>query len=225
MVSIIIPVWNQAQYLAEAIESALAQTHPDKEIIVIDDGSPDKAAEIAAQYPVRLVRQRNKGLASARNTGIMWAYGEYVLPLDSDDILKPECVERIVSVARETNADIIAPSIECFGIAEQATILMPAPTIEDFKGGNRIAYCSAVKRSVLLEVGGYSPRYDALGGWEDLALWYDLLTRGRRIVTIPEPLVRYRVKEKSMWRDAEKNKEALWEQIIKDFPHVAHHKS
>lgn len=216
-VSIIIPVYKQADTLGEAIKSALNQTVP-CEIIVINDGSPDNAEEVARKYPIKVINQVNKGLASARNTGIMNATGDYLLPLDSDDILKLNCVERILQVAQETNADVIAPSIQTFGKGYQVTTLMPEPKLEDFKIGNRIAYCSAIKREVLLEVGGYSPRMEK--GWEDYHLWFNLLIRGKRIVTIPEPLVLYRTKESSMWLDAEKHKDELWAQIYKDFPHL-----
>ncbi len=223
-VSIVIASYGQAQYLAEAIDSAVSQTVR-SEIVVVDDGSLDGSLGIARDYTnfgVKVISQVNKGLASARNTGILNATGDYVLFLDADDVLKENCVERILEVAEKTHADVIAPSIHCFGLGNITTILMDNPTIEDFKEGNRLAYCSAIKRSVLLECGGYSPRMTE--GWEDLHLWYDLLTRGKKVVSIPEPLVLYRTKEESMWRDSTKHSDKLWAQIIKDFPHVAHHK-
>ena len=226
-VSIVIASYGQEQYLAQAIDSAISQSVP-SEVIVVDDGGPDGSLLLVQDYErhglIKLVKQVNKGLASARNAGIMNATGDYILPLDADDYLKVNCVERILDFAERTDADVIGPSIHCFGLGEVSTILMDNPKLEDFKQGNRLAYCSAIKRSVLLEVGGYSPKMDTLGGWEDLHLWYDLMTRGKKIVTIPEPLVYYRTKEESMWKTAEKNKDALWDQIIKDFPHIASHR-
>lgn len=224
-ISIIIPSYNQKEYLDEAIDSAVKQTVK-CEVIVIDDGSTDGSLDIAKTYEiagVKVIRQVNKGLASARNTGIMNAKGDYILPLDADDILKENCAERILEFAKKTNADVIAPSIHCFGTGDIPTILMENPRFEDFKQGNRLAYCSAIKRSVLLECGGYSPRMDK--GWEDLHLWYDLLLRGKRIVTIPEPLVYYRTKPTSMWTEArDKYSDILWDQLIKDFPQVKDHR-
>lgn len=220
-VSIIVPSYNQQEYLPEAIESALNQTVP-CEIIVIDDGSTDNSLLVAREYqgkgtiPLRVVSQVNKGLASARNTGIMNATGKWILPLDADDILEANCVQRILKVAKTTDADIIAPSIRCFGIGNETTILMPNPKLEDFKVGNRLAYCSAIKREALLGVGGYSPKM--VEGYEDLALWINLLTRGKKIVTIPEALVLYRTKESSMWTESKKHHEKLMNQIYKDFP-------
>lgn len=215
-VTIGIPAYNQGQYLREALESALNQTYKDIEIIVVNDGSTDDTAAICWEYQVNTITQVNKGLASARNTAIMAMMGDLFLPLDADDILEPNCVERIVEVAKKTNADVIAPSIHCFGLTEQDTILIPNPRLEDFKVGNRIAYCSAIKRAALIQVGGYSPRM--VEGFEDYHLWINLLTRGKTIVTISEPLVRYRIKEYSMITEANKHKDKLMGQIYKDFP-------
>lgn len=222
--SIIIPSYGQVEYVAQAIESAIAQTFKNVEVIVVDDGSIDGSLEIAQQYPgIKLIQQKNKGLASARNTGIMNSKGEYVLMLDADDVLLPDCVQKIAEKAEETDADVICPSIRCFGKAEQDVILMPDPAFDDFKEGNRLAYCCAIKREALLEVGGYSPKMDVLGGWEDLWMHYALMEKGKKIVTIQEPLVKYRTKEESMWTKAEQNKGALWAQIVKDFPQTKDH--
>jgi len=224
-ISIIIPSFGQAQFLPEAIESALNQTYQDIEIIVIDDGSLDGSLHIAKSYEpkIKVISTTNRGLASARNTGIMNSTGLYILPLDADDILLENAVEQIVKKAKETNADVIGLSIRCFGLVNQDVILIPNPTFDDFREGNRLAYCSAIKKETLLETGGYSPKMDILGGWEDLALWYDLMRREKKIVTIPEILMLYRTKEKSMWKETEKNKIKLWEQINKDFPETKSH--
>jgi glycosyltransferase involved in cell wall biosynthesis len=220
-ISIIIPSYNQAKYLKDSIESALNQTVKAHEIIVVDDGSPDNSLGLAQAYEdlgVKVISQINKGLPAARNTGIMNATGDYVLPLDADDILKENAVEKITEVAKKTKADIVSGSLKCFGLSEQEIILMENPTIEDFKVANRVGYCSAVKREVLLEVGGYSPKM--IFGYEDLSLWFDLLSRGKKLVTIPEVLWLYRVKEKSMIHDAMSHHVELMTQIAKDFPKI-----
>ena len=94
MISVIIPCYNQAHFLYEVIESVLAQTHHDFEIIVVDDGSTDSTAEVAARYPdVRYVRQPNRGVATARNTGLRESKGEYLVFLDADDHLLPAALE------------------------------------------------------------------------------------------------------------------------------------
>ncbi len=216
-VSIIIPVYNQAAFLTEAIQSALDQTVK-CEIIVINDGSTDKSLEVAQRFPVKVVDQINKGLSSARNTGIMNATGDIILPLDADDILLDTCVEKILHVFENTNADIVAPSFKQFGTSNAVITLALEPTLEDFKTANRIGYFSAVKRDVLLEVGGYSPRMTY--GYEDYALWIDLLKRGKVLKTISEPLILYRTKENSMIHHAMMHHNELLQQMVNDNPSV-----
>ncbi len=214
MLTISISSYTQGQYLREAIESALRQTVPCL-VIVVDDGSTDDSLEIAKQYPVKVISQVNKGLSSARNTGLMNCETDWILFLDADDILLPQCVEYINKQIKYHGADVIGLSFKEFGIRNNVIQLMPNPTIEDFKTGNRIGYCSAIKTSVLREIGGYSPKM--VYGYEDYAIWFDLLLRGKKIVTIPEILWLYRTKERSMINDAMEHHNELVAQINKDF--------
>lgn len=216
MFSVIIPCHNQAQYLPDAIESVLAQTFKPEEIFVINDGSTDNTSEVARLYPVTLIEQVNKGLSSARNTGIMNSTADYIFPLDADDVMLEECLERVADKIRTTGADIVAPSFKEFGMSRGNVVLMANPQLEDFKLGNRIGYFSAIKRSALLEVGGYSPKMTF--GYEDLHLWINLLSRGKKIVTIQDILVLYRTKAHSMIHEAVKHHDELMAQIRKDFP-------
>lgn len=213
--SIIIPSYNQELYLAEAIESALSQTFTDYEVIVIDDGSTDSSLEIARKYPVKVISQVNKGLSSARNTGIMNAIGEYIYPLDADDIMESNCLEMVNRVIVETDADIVAPSFNTFGLHENPVILIKNPEIDDFILSNRIGYFSAIRRSKLLECGGYSPRMTH--GYEDYHLWFDLLKRGAKLETMKDTLIRYRTKSESMITTAQQHHAELMSQIQKDF--------
>lgn len=225
-VSIIIPSYGQVKYLAEAIESALAQTIQ-CEIIVVDDGSTDGSLQIATNYAestdIKLIRQVNKGLASARNTGILNSTGDFILPLDADDILMVNAAERLLDLAEDNpSADVFAPSFQTIGLVQEHVTLMPNPTIDDFRTANRIGYFSMIRKSALLEVGGYSPKM--VEGYEDYHLWFNLLTRGKKIVTTPEILVLYRTKEESMWRDASsKHHKKLMDQIHHDFPNILPH--
>ncbi|HXS33566.1 MAG TPA: glycosyltransferase [Solirubrobacterales bacterium] len=94
LVSVVIPCFNQGHYLGEAIESVLAQTHSELELIVVDDGSDDNSYEVAARYPgVRRLRQRNSGVAVARNRGLAESRGAYAVFLDADDRLLPSALE------------------------------------------------------------------------------------------------------------------------------------
>lgn len=217
MITISISSYNYEKFLPDAIESALNQTVP-CEVIVVNDGSTDNSLEIARKYPVKVINQVNKGLSSARNTGLMNCKTDWILFLDADDVLLPNCVEKIEHKIKETEADVIGLSFKEFGIRDTIIQLMPEPKLEEFKVANRIGYCSAIKTDVLREVGGYSPRM--LWGYEDYALWFDLLTRGKKIVTIPEIVWLYRTKENSMIHDAQAHHVELMQQICKDFPQV-----
>lgn len=220
MITIIIASYNQQEYLPDAIESALSQKG-NREVIVVDDGSTDKSLEIAKSYCFdkytdsyyKVISQVNKGLASARNTGIMNATGDWILPLDADDILKENCVEKLLSESE--GFDIVAPSFKEFGVRNNEIILMENPTLEDFKTGNRIGYFSLIRKSKLLEIGGYSPKM--VWGYEDYHLWFNLLSTGACLKTIQDVLVLYRTKETSMITTAQQHHDELMNQINKDF--------
>jgi glycosyltransferase involved in cell wall biosynthesis len=95
-VSVIIPTYNSANYLTQAVDSVLAQTFRDNEILVVDDGSTDETEDVMRRYnsPVRYIRQKNGGVASARNRGIAESRGRYIAFLDADDTWYPIKLER-----------------------------------------------------------------------------------------------------------------------------------
>jgi glycosyltransferase involved in cell wall biosynthesis len=102
LVSVIIPTFNRAHMLGDAIGSVVQQTYPKIEIIVIDDGSTDNTAEFIDQLQdsrIQYIRQDNAGVAAARNRGISASQGEYVAFLDSDDMYKPDCIEKKIALA------------------------------------------------------------------------------------------------------------------------------
>lgn len=227
-ISVIIPVYNHAEFLEESIESAYNQTLPPHEIIVINDGSTDTSGEIAERYkfahlpgiqsPVRVVHQTNRGLSSARNAGIMAATGDYILPLDADDVLHENAIERFSHAAiTNPNADVIAPSFETFGLRNDKVILGQF-TLDDLKKANRMGYFSLIKKSALVECGGYSSKMR--WGWEDYSLWFDLYRRGKSFLLLQEVLVKYRVKENSMIIEANKHSDELYGIIRSDFPQL-----
>lgn len=227
MISIVIPAYNQAEYLEDCLDSCYNQTIQAHEIIVVNDRSTDNTQEIAERYafrqfpaiesPVRVINQVNKGLPSARNTGIMNATGQYVFFLDADDMIREDTIEKLTSAIQQSNCDIVAPSFRTFGKSE-GEVILKMPTMEEMKVANRLGYFCAVRRSALLEVGGFSPRMKY--GYEDYHLWFDLLGRMKSLCILQEPLVMYRIKEKSMIHDAQAHHEELMAQIRKDFPHI-----
>ncbi len=105
LVSIIIPCYNGEAFIQEAIMSALAQTYPRVEVLVVDDGSTDRSAEIARAFPIRYLHQENCGLTASRNRGIRESRGSYLIFLDADDRLLPEAVE--------AGLNVLQPRAEC----------------------------------------------------------------------------------------------------------------
>jgi glycosyltransferase involved in cell wall biosynthesis len=112
LVSIVIPTYNRADLLPQAIESALNQTYRNIEIIVVDDGSTDETDDVCRRYgaKVRYIRKRNGGVASALNKGISEMQGEWLKWLSSDDYLQPEAVELLLRKAQDVNAKIVYSS-------------------------------------------------------------------------------------------------------------------
>lgn len=106
LISVVVPVYNVEKYLPKCLDSLLAQTWQELEIIVVDDGSPDNSWDIMQEYArrdsrVRLIRQKNGGLSAARNAGVEAARGEWIGFLDSDDYVAPEMYERLYCAAVE----------------------------------------------------------------------------------------------------------------------------
>lgn len=116
LVSLIMPIYNAEDYLAKSIDTVLAQTLSDTEIILVDDGSTDRSAEIvdwyAANYPnVLVTHQENGGLPAARNTGIKRVNGAYIAFMDSDDMIRPSMLEKLYTSVKKNDCDIAVTSI------------------------------------------------------------------------------------------------------------------
>lgn len=125
-VSIIVPIYNTAQYLPQCLDSLINQTLMDIEIICVDDGSTDESPQILAQYVrrdsrVKILNQKNKGQSAARNAGIYISQGEYIAFLDSDDYAKPNMLEKLYDNAKQYNSDVVMCSITVFDEITQET--------------------------------------------------------------------------------------------------------
>lgn len=182
-VSIIIPCYNQAHYLQESIESALRQTHLPLDVIVVDDGSSDDTATVAAGYPgVLCLRRRNRGLSAARNAGLDAARGDFVIFLDADDRLLP-CAARI-GVAALKSARTAALAVGLARRIDANGTLLPSRRRLPLNGD---AYASLVRRcwimppaavvfrrSMLQPIGGFDP---ALPCAEDYDVYLKLARR------------------------------------------------
>lgn len=196
MVSTIIPTYNSAAYLREAVESALSQTCQDQEIIVVDDGSTDATGKILASFGdrIRSVRQANGGQVAARNHGASLATGEWLAFLDSDDQWLPEKLQRQIAAAG--NAAIVYTPRFNFGAVDRFASQVSDP-IEDYDGDvferlletNFITLSSVImRRDWFNRLGGFSePR-----GCEDWDLWLRCTSAGGRVAVVADPLTRYR---------------------------------
>ncbi len=199
VVSVIIPCYNQGEWIEECIESVLSQSFRDFEIIVINDGSTDKKTiQIlnGLKYPkTKIIHQENMGLAEARNTGIKNSHGTYVLPLDADDKLHPNFLEKtILLMEKDTKLGIVCGETEFFG-AQEGYIKIPYkfPEILYF---NMLQCTCLFRKSDWEKVGGYNPNMKY--GMEDWDLWLSFIELGLEAYRIPEPLFYYRKKEVSM---------------------------
>jgi glycosyltransferase involved in cell wall biosynthesis len=176
VVSVIIPCFKQAQYLGEAIESVLAQTHGDHEILVVDDGSPDHTAEVAARYPaVRYLRQPNRGLSAARNVGIQASRGDYLVFLDADDRVLPHHFATALEVFhRHPEVAMVAGDFRWFGSDDTWHVHDCTPAPDHYASMLRTGFIGPphnvmIRRDVLLELGGFR---EDLRSTQDLDLWF-----------------------------------------------------
>lgn len=193
-ISVIIPCYNQSEFLLEAIESVLNSTYKNLEIIVVNDGSTDKTAEeIKNILPknVILINQENKGVCLALNNGIEKATGKYILPLDADDKISDTYIEKAITIL-ENNPDIgiVYCDAYFFGLKHGKWNLASA-TITNMLLENRIFKSGIFRKSKFLEVGGYKKEMEV--GCEDWDLWLSILETGVKVYKIPEGLFFYRI--------------------------------
>ena len=209
MISVVMPAYNAADFIGEAIQSILDQTYTDYEFIIVDDGSTDGTAAIIQSYAerdprIRLIENPHGGVCEARNTAIRQASGDWIVLMDADDIARPHRIERLVQAAEADpevvvwgsyltritiNGDVIGnievgtTSKEAFYAIDrtQRLIEMFAPT-------------AMFRRDIALKVGGYNP---LLLVAEDSELWDRMADYGP-IVTVPESLLLYRLHDKSL---------------------------
>jgi len=198
-VTIIIPCYNAAQHLGEAVDSALAQTWRDLEVIIVDDGSTDPATlrllEEARWPRTRIFHQSNAGPAAARNRAVREATGEYILPLDADDTIDPTYVEKAVVVldARPEVGCVYCKGMK-FG-AESGPWDLPPYRLEELVVDNVIFVTALYRKADWRAIGGYD---EALRhGVEDYDFWVKMVASGKEVVQLDEYLFNYRVQLKS----------------------------
>ena len=215
-VSVVIPCFNQGQYIDEAVDSVLAQSFTDFEIIIVNDGSTDEFTNSLLQNyckeKTRVIATANMGLAEARNNGIAVAGGKYILPLDADDRIESTYLEKAVAVLNDNSeTGIVYCNARLFGAVETEWLL-PEYSLEGMLIDN-VIFCSALfRREDWLVSGGYDP--GMIYGWEDYEFWLGLIERGRKVVRLEDVLFCYRVASDSMVRSKEKwQKVAMFQRI------------
>jgi hypothetical protein len=220
-ISFLSPAYRTEQFLAETIDSVVAQTCGDWELVVVDNGNSDEVAAIVSGYVhderIRLVRQENKGYTGGVMAAAAVARGAYLSVLDSDDQLTPDFVGTMLSyLLAHPEVDAIGCDAHLFYDGEQGTYgrgylhsngLRPPTatgerlTVEEVLGGRVPYYTAAVRREAWDAVGGYEP--GAVGVDESVLIWLLLATRFE-VRLIPHRLARYRVRAESLSRDPEK---------------------
>jgi glycosyltransferase involved in cell wall biosynthesis len=177
LISVVIPCYNQARYLADAITSALGQTHKRVQIVVVDDGSVDNTAEVVARYPtVCFVRQGNQGAAEARNAGFLHSSGEYVIFLDADDRLTATGTEsHLRCFAEHPEVGFVVGDIDLISgdgsyLSSPRAPDLAANQYEQLLKADHVANTIAVmfRRSVFQDVGGFDRSYSAAEDYEIL---------------------------------------------------------
>ncbi len=217
LVSIIIPCYNQAEYLRDAVESVINQTYSSFEIIIVNDGSIDNTVEVMSEikntyidYSITSINQTNEGPSVARNNGISLAKGKYILPLDADDKIHPDmlkiCIDTIKIVGEKK---IIYTARQNFG--EDNTIIIPNNyDFEKLKYQNQLNYCALYSKKMWEDIGGYR----SMDGYEDWDFWIAAGLKGYFAYLVPKVLFYYRVKLKSRDTEAFKKHNQLFIKIM-----------
>lgn len=207
VVSVVIPAYNASRTIGETLRSAAAQTHAELEILVVDDGSTDETPDIirshaAADGRIRLLSQANAGVAAARNAGIAASAGEFIAPLDADDLWHPAKIERQLSVFRE-GGDRLGLVYTWFALIDRHSRVVQlrheprhqgdvlrALAFHNFIGNGSSAL---VRRTAFDRTGGYDPSLRGRGGQgcEDWKLYFEI-AENCHFGLVPEPMTGYR---------------------------------
>ena len=211
LVSVIVPAYDVTEFIGEALDSVLAQTFEDYEIIVINDGSPDTEAleRALAPYMSRIVyiKQENRGVSAARNTGIKAARGSLLAFLDADDSWLPNYLEvQVARIQADPTIDVLYPNVMLFGgtsePGEDFMTVCPSNgdvTFERIVSQEcNVSNCSIARRDTLIRAGLFD---ESLRSVEDFDLWLRVIKHGGRIAYHRDVLARYRRRGGSLTAD------------------------
>jgi glycosyltransferase involved in cell wall biosynthesis len=197
-ISVVLPVYNGEKYLVEAIDSILAQTFPDFELIMIDDGSTDNSLKILRWYEkidtrVQVLTRENRGLASTLNDSIEIARGEWLARMDQDDIALPNRFERQLAWLNETGADISGSWVKRFGSSDNRVVKLRQSNEAirmEMLFTSPFAHPTVIMRTTLVKKLRYDKAWEKA---EDYDLWERAAEAGWQMTNLPEVLVLYRV--------------------------------
>ena len=213
-ISIIIPCYNTHTYLDFTLESIKNQTFRDYEIIIVNDGSCNpETISYLTKLPsdIIVINQKNKGLSAARNTGIEKANGYYCLPLDCDDWLAPNFLEKTISLLKESHENTYAYSYMKLE-GEENSILTKSYNFFEQLFTNQIPYCILMPKFMWENLGGYDEYMT--NGYEDWEFNIRLGINGYFGVVVPSPLFHYRVSSQGMLKSISQSSHFdLWKYI------------
>ena len=199
--AVIVPCFNHGQFLPEAIASVTAVERDDVELIVVDDGSTDALTRaemnVLIASGVRVIRQENRGLAAARNAGILASVAKYILPLDADNRLRPGYIDQGIRLLDSNpHIGVVYGDAEYIG-TRQGRWRVGEFDLDRLMEANYIDACAAYRRSIWEQNGGYDASMPVQGA-EDWDFWLSTLEHGWRFAYVPEILFDYRVADQSM---------------------------
>ncbi len=205
-ITVILPCYNYAHYLVLALDSVAAQTLNPLDVVVVDDGSTDDSLETALTWikihqnrfgSVKLLKNfKNSKLARTRNAGVDACETEFYFPLDPDNYLEKDCLEKLLEVAQREKCGFVYPSLASIGTARQ----MPVPdnwSVHLLQNGNYIDAMALIRKSTWVCVGGYT--HDSrIVGWEDFEFWCKCGENALYGKLCSDAVAYYRAHEKSM---------------------------
>ena len=213
LVSILMPVYNTAPYLREAMDSMLSQTFSDFELIVLNDCSPDNAEEILDTYDdpriVRYKGEKNVGLSNVLNTGIDISHGKYIARMDSDDISLPNRFQvQVDYLERHPEIDLVSAAMQLFGGRDEVWIREQDPEKVKINAlfHSPVLHASSVWRKDAFEKHGLRFRQEMVPA-EDYDLWTRAMLKGLKLVNLPDVLYQYRIHDAQSTLQTEKSAE------------------
>lgn len=220
LVSIVIPCYKQAHFLPEAVASIVAQTYDHWEIVIVNDGSPDDTSAVAQrliaafpQHQIRLVEQKNGGLPNARNVGIGVASGSYILPLDADDKISAEAIEKLLMCCDLDVPCVAFGSYRIFGIEDDTIVSADLYSPDRFKERNMLHPASLFSKQVWEITQGYKVN-KPITGYEDWEFWLNCVEHQIPFFGIRDIVVYYRRTSGSMLSQSQQRHDQLFAQIV-----------